>query len=75
VLSVSLWWYKAAILGWALWLSFALTGWIKWAWQVFTRDGLWRAGRPAEPAPARGVATDADVGPNAPRPADTDTGG
>jgi hypothetical protein len=44
VLSVSLWWYKVAMLGWALWLSFVLTGWLKWAWEVFARDGLWRSG-------------------------------
>jgi hypothetical protein len=44
VLSVSLWWYKAAMLAWALWLSFALARWIKWAWQVYTRDGLWPSG-------------------------------
>lgn len=58
VLSVSLWWYKLAMLAWALWLSFALTRWIKWAWQVFARDGLWRhrvlitgsARRPEPPA-------------------------
>jgi hypothetical protein len=43
VLSVSLWWYKLAMLAWALWLSFALTRWIGWAWGVFTREGLWRA--------------------------------
>jgi hypothetical protein len=41
VVSVSLWWYKLAMLGWALWLSFALTRWLRWAWQVFARDGLW----------------------------------
>ena len=52
VLSVSLWWYKIAILAWALWLSFALTRWVRWAWQVFARDGLWR-GRPVASAPAR----------------------
>ena len=52
VLSVSLWWYKIAILAWALWLSFALTRWVRWAWQVFTRDGLWR-GRAGASAPAR----------------------
>jgi hypothetical protein len=46
------------MLAWALWLSFALTRWIKWAWQVFARDGLWRhrvlitgsARRPEPPA-------------------------
>ena len=50
VLSVSLWWYKLAMLAWALWLSFALTRWIRWAWGVFTREGLWRA-RPAGSSP------------------------
>ncbi len=42
VVSVSLWWYKIAMLAWALWLSFVLTRWLKWAWEVYARDGLWR---------------------------------
>jgi hypothetical protein len=50
VLSVSLWWYKIAMLAWALWLSFALTRWIRWAWQVFARDGLWHSA-PVKPSP------------------------
>jgi len=52
VLSVSLWWYKIAILAWALWLSLVLTRWLKWAWEGFARDGLWRS-RPVAPAAAR----------------------
>ena len=55
VLSVSLWWYKIAMLAWALWLSFALTRWVRWAWRVFTRDGLWQiepADTPQPQAPA-----------------------
>ena len=54
VLSISLWWYKLAMLAWALWVSFALTRWTRWGWQVFTRDGLWpRApGRPPLTSPA-----------------------
>jgi hypothetical protein len=56
VVSVSLWWYKLAMLAWALWLSFALTRWIRWAWQVYSREGLWRrvpprARTPASPGP------------------------
>jgi hypothetical protein len=51
VLSVSLWWYKAAMLAWALWLSFVLTRWLKWAWEVLARDGLWRS-RPVAPPPS-----------------------
>ena len=42
VISVSLWWYKLAMLLWALWLSFAVTRWVKWAWGLFIRDGLWQ---------------------------------
>jgi hypothetical protein len=51
VLSVPLWWYKIAMLAWALWLSFVLTRWLKWAWEVFARDGLWRS-RPVAAPPA-----------------------
>jgi hypothetical protein len=51
VLSISLWWYKIAMLAWALWLSFALTRWTRWAWEVFARDGVWPR-RPLPPAPA-----------------------
>jgi hypothetical protein len=49
ILSVSLWWYKLAMLAWALWLSFALVRWIKWAWQIYTRDGLWRGAGESPP--------------------------
>jgi hypothetical protein len=63
VMSVSLWWYKLAMLGWALWLSFALTRWIKWAWQVYAREGLWRSSGvdSAPPAPASPPAAFRDV--------------
>ncbi len=42
VISVSLWFYKAAMLAWALWLSFALVRWVPWAWQCFSAGGMWR---------------------------------
>jgi hypothetical protein len=48
-LSVSLWFYKAAMLAWALWLSFALLRWLPWAWRAFSRGGIWR-GRIVTPA-------------------------
>jgi hypothetical protein len=41
-ISVSLWFYKAAMLAWALWLSFALIRWLRWAWTAFSHDGIWR---------------------------------
>ncbi|NHI01069.1 hypothetical protein [Oceanimonas sp. MB9] len=42
VLSVPLLVYRLLMLGWALWLAFALLGWLRWGWQGFTRGGLWR---------------------------------
>ena len=40
--TVPLWIYKALILAWALWLSFALLRWLPWVWQCFSSDGFWR---------------------------------
>ena len=42
VFSVPLWIYKALILAWALWLSFALLRWLPWVWQCFSSQGYWR---------------------------------
>jgi len=41
-ISVSLWFYRGAMLAWALWLSFALLRWLPWAWRSFNTGGLWR---------------------------------
>ena len=46
VVSVSLWFYKAAMLAWALWLSFALLRWLRFAWTAIGFDGLWRGRAP-----------------------------
>ncbi|MGB5257168.1 MAG: hypothetical protein WBN44_07925 [Woeseiaceae bacterium] len=43
VFSVPLWIYKALILAWALWLSFALLRWLPWVWQCFSNQGYWRS--------------------------------
>ena len=40
--TVPLWIYKVLILGWALWLSFALLRWLPWVWQCFSSNGFWR---------------------------------
>jgi len=41
VFSVSLWWYKAAMLAWALWLAFALTRWVPFAWRALNVGSFW----------------------------------
>ncbi len=51
VLSVPLWVYRAAMLGWSLWLAFALIRWVRDAWALYSRDGLWfRRAKPAAEA-------------------------
>jgi hypothetical protein len=50
VLSLSLWWYKAAMLLWALWLAFALVRWLPIAWHALSSGGFWRR-TPRAPAP------------------------
>jgi hypothetical protein len=53
VLSVSLWWYKAAMLLWALWLAFALVRWLPTTWKALGAGGFWRKmPRAATPPPA-----------------------
>ena len=55
VWSLPMWVYKALILAWALWLSFALLRWLPWVWTCFSEGGLWRPGEPkpkAAEAPA-----------------------
>jgi len=40
IISVPLFYYRLAMMVWALWLAFALLRWLRWGWQVFSRDGL-----------------------------------
>ncbi|HEY8586459.1 MAG TPA: hypothetical protein VIL60_06965 [Rhodanobacter sp.] len=42
VLSVSLWFYKLAMLAWALWLANALIGWLQWVFRAWSQGGYWR---------------------------------
>ncbi|WP_417615116.1 hypothetical protein [Oceanisphaera sp.] len=42
VLSVPLLVYRLLMLGWALWLAFALLGWLRWGWECFSWHGIWR---------------------------------
>lgn len=43
VLSVPLWVYRGLMLGWALWLAFALLRWLRWGWECFSQQGIWRS--------------------------------
>jgi len=53
--SISIWWYRLAMLVWALWLAAALLRWLRWGWQNFSSGGLFhKMGKPkpaAEPPP------------------------
>lgn len=59
VLSVPLLVYRLAMLLWALWLAFALLRWLRWGWQCFTVDGIWREPvKQQENVPASGQTKD-----------------
>lgn len=40
-LNLTIWIWRGFMLAWALWLSRALLGWLKWAWTALTRDKFW----------------------------------
>jgi hypothetical protein len=44
VISAPLWFYRLAMLAWALWLAWALIGWLRAAWAACSAGGLWRRG-------------------------------
>jgi hypothetical protein len=60
VISLPMFAYHLAMLGWALWLAASLLRWSRWAWSCFTEGGLWRpmtgprsrAGQSPPPPPA-----------------------
>ena len=46
--SVSIWWYRFAMLLWALWLAISVLGWLGSAWKSFASGGFFR--QPTRPA-------------------------
>ena len=42
VFSVPLWVYRVSMLVWSLWLASSLVKWLKWAWECFSQEGMWR---------------------------------
>ena len=41
-LSISIWWYRLAMLAWALWLAAALLRWLRLGWENFSAGGFFR---------------------------------
>jgi hypothetical protein len=46
VVSLPLWVYKTLMFAWALWIALSLARWLRFAWDAWSRNGLWR-GKPA----------------------------
>ncbi|MBC8028184.1 MAG: hypothetical protein H7Y89_19490 [Steroidobacteraceae bacterium] len=40
--SVPMWVYRWVMLAWALWMAFALVRWLRWAFNAWKTNGLWR---------------------------------
>jgi hypothetical protein len=62
VFSVSLWFYKIAMLAWALWLANALIGWLRWGFDAWTRGGYWRKREPKPGVPPKPVPAESTLG-------------
>jgi hypothetical protein len=55
-IQVSLWWYRLAMLLWALWLAGAVLGWLRKGWEAFSVGGPVRPKSAAKPPPLPGPA-------------------
>lgn len=51
--SVSVWWYRFAMLLWALWLAASLVRWLRTAWTHSLRGGHFRPRPPRAPVPPK----------------------
>ena len=51
VISLPMWVYRAAMLGWSLWLAFALIRWVRAAWDGFRSPVVWYQRQPPAAAP------------------------
>lgn len=49
VISVSIWVYRALMLGWALWLAARVLRWLPWAAKQLSEGGLWKHGEAKKP--------------------------
>lgn len=52
-IAVSIWWYRLAMLAWALWLAFSVLNWVGWAWRQFATGGLFRERQSAQAVGSR----------------------
>lgn len=46
VITVSIWYYRLLMLGWALWLAISALRWVRWGWEQFSRRTIWKSGPP-----------------------------
>ena len=46
VISVPLMVYRVLMLMWSLWLAVSLLNWLKWGWECFATETLWKKGLP-----------------------------
>jgi hypothetical protein len=38
-----MWFYKAIMLVWVIWLSTSILSWVKWAWEIIGIHGYWQS--------------------------------
>jgi hypothetical protein len=51
VVSLPMFAYRAAMLGWALWIALSIVRWLRFGWSAFTTGGMWMKPPPPPPPP------------------------
>lgn len=46
LLSLPMWVYRVLMFSWSIWFAFNIMNWLKWAWEGFSRGGVWMAAPP-----------------------------
>lgn len=48
LLSLPMWVYRVLMFSWSIWFAFNIMKWLKWAWEGFSRGGVWIASKQVE---------------------------
>jgi len=50
VFTISIWFFRAIMLLWSVWLAFALLKWAKWTWNSLSENGFWHIPKKNKPS-------------------------
>jgi len=60
IVSVPLLVYRLLMLAWSLWLAYALLAWLRWGWNCFASQGLWRTTKKKQASGKQSASSDSE---------------